>query len=280
ITGLVILAVGIFSYWESDWRKLKNTPKDEISGWDRVDNDFPPFSLELYFLYPVTICFILSCISLLLSLLTDTRNLKKRAADFGYHVLASIIMLIAGTVYISSSMRIKKLELSWKDGSPMQLLLGLKICAGVLGILVLIVGLISHYESHWRKLYKFKPNRDVWDLVGIDYPKLSIEEYYVAMVIISLIFSLIGTIVYFVVDLTKGTAKLIDLGYHLLMAFLLLIAGSLYISSAKRIGKHEFGWADGSPMRLLLGLKIFAGALTIIQTILYCVVAFFIWKDV
>ncbi|ODM90661.1 hypothetical protein Ocin01_16024 [Orchesella cincta] len=153
-----------------------------------------------------------------------------------------------------------------------------KLAIIVLGIIVLIVGLLSHYESHWRKLYN-RPNDEMRERKK-DVPRLSIEEYYVAMIIIFLILSLVSIVGSFVIGMSKGRVKLIDFGYHILAALLLLIAGSLYISSAKKIGVLELEWDNGDPMILLLGLKYFAGSLTIIQTILYCVVAIFIWKEV
>ncbi|ODM90658.1 hypothetical protein Ocin01_16022 [Orchesella cincta] len=155
-----------------------------------------------------------------------------------------------------------------------------KIVIIIFGIAVLVIGCLSHYESEWRKIYK-DPYVSKWREDGYDIPQPSIEEYYVAMIIFSLTLSLINIIGTLIVDVTKGRIKLVDFVSHILVAVLLLIAGSLYVSSAKRLEKHgkDFRWDDQSEIKLLLGYKLVAGSLVIVQAVLYGVVAFFIWRE-
>ncbi|ODM90659.1 hypothetical protein Ocin01_16023, partial [Orchesella cincta] len=142
-------------------------------------------------------------------------------------------------------------------------------------ILILIISLVSHYESDWRKIYK------IFDVSKwtYDFPRLSMEEYYVAMNNISFILSLVSLGTSLIIGMPERRKKMVDFGYHILIALLLLIAGSVYITSTKELkdtSKHVTWFLNGEKSKLLIGLKMFAGSLAIIQTALYVVVALFI----
>jgi len=78
----------------------------------------------------------------------------------------------------------------------------------VLGIIVLGVGLHSHFQSAWVKDDAYKIC-DVLDVVpggtDIKCPSLTLEQYYVSMIIICFILSLASILI----DTTTGTRKLV-----------------------------------------------------------------------
>ncbi|ODM96579.1 Zinc metalloproteinase nas-7 [Orchesella cincta] len=156
-----------------------------------------------------------------------------------------------------------------------------KIAILVIGTITLLVGLLSHYASHWKTINETNNGKDdiaKWHADGKDIPSYSMEEYFVYMIIICFTLSLVSFLVSVTIDTTRGRKKLADFGYHILAACLLLIAGAVYISSANRIEKLNLYWKDGSEMKLCLGTKIFAGSLAILEGILYVIEAIFIWR--
>jgi len=137
--------------------------------------------------------------------------------------------------------------------------------------LTLLVGLYSHLDSDWKAWNDSKDTRDEIKKLkeaGFNLPSFSIEQYFVSVIAISFVLSLISLFVSFPFDTTIGKKKLLDFTYHVLIALLLLSAGIVYIWSAKRIGKIEIFWTHQYPIKLRVGVKLLAGVSFIMNILL------------
>lgn len=134
-----------------------------------------------------------------------------------------------------------------------------------LGVIILGVGLHSHFKSTWTSEFPYqvilggqrftfpktyeicKPYNEMKDLAeelgapadaipSAKCPSISLERYFVAAVIICFILSLANLVLTFVMDLKSGAMKYADVGCHIVAAVLLIVAGAVYIVSAKQIG--------------------------------------------
>ncbi|CAL8137803.1 unnamed protein product [Orchesella dallaii] len=157
-----------------------------------------------------------------------------------------------------------------------------KVVLIVTSMIVLLVGLHSQLDSHWKRWHESEYNLAILDSMkakGYSVPAYSMEVYFVTIIQVFSILTLINFGVSMIINTTAGILKYIDIGYHIVAALLLLIAGIVYIISAKQIGNLSLSWIDKSDMKLRVGLKIFAGSVTIIHSIVYGVVAFVIAKE-
>ncbi|CAL8137805.1 unnamed protein product [Orchesella dallaii] len=144
ILGILINIFGLFSYYDSHWKKINENNWNDLSEWDREGRDVPSITTEKYFVFMIIACFILSLFSLGVSMLIDMTRGRKKLVDLGYHGLSALLLLIAGVLYISSAHRIGQLNLYWKDKSYMKLWLPIKIFAGVLaGIQAVTYGVVA-----------------------------------------------------------------------------------------------------------------------------------------
>jgi len=85
---------------------------------ENFNSDTPPFSMEEFFMSVIISSFVISLISLVVSLfLVDTTVGKKKLIDFGTQFVTAVLMLIAGVVYIVSAERVEKLKRSSHIGS-------------------------------------------------------------------------------------------------------------------------------------------------------------------
>lgn len=66
-------------------------------------------------------------------------------------------------------------------------------------------------------------------------PKISMERYFVFMIILTFLLSTVGLVVAFVWEMNTKLLKFVDAGYHIIAAVLLLIAAIVYIASAEQI---------------------------------------------
>ncbi|CAL8120297.1 unnamed protein product [Orchesella dallaii] len=78
----------------------------------------------------------------------------------------------------------------------------------VLGIIVLGVGLHSHFQSGWAKNDVHKVCAG-YDFAGITCPSFSLEQYYVAMIIICFILSIGSLVASIMSDTATGNLKLV-----------------------------------------------------------------------
>ncbi|ODM88877.1 hypothetical protein Ocin01_17805 [Orchesella cincta] len=157
-----------------------------------------------------------------------------------------------------------------------------KITGIILAIIIIALGLYSYIESDWRIANQHEDpcQQNVLNIYGRKdkwCPPISIEEYFVAINIICLLVSLISFWYTKCLEKPSYIMKKVDIFYHWLAALLLLIAGILFIASAitvltmhLMIGRRELN------MRTIE--KVIAGALTIIQALVYCSIGFFLGR--
>ncbi|CAL8137811.1 unnamed protein product [Orchesella dallaii] len=156
----------------------------------------------------------------------------------------------------------------------------------VFGIVILGLGLASHFDSHWRTLNTktsvCKQFKDAQSSVAVQLPAcppFSMEEYFVSMIIICFILSSGALIISVLIDTSKGVHLYIDAGYHAVATLLLFIAGAVYTASGAQIRNLEqISGIPGGVVTLRSGEKIAAGVLTIIYALMYGAVAFLILK--
>ncbi|ODM88039.1 hypothetical protein Ocin01_18643 [Orchesella cincta] len=158
-----------------------------------------------------------------------------------------------------------------------------KISSIVLGLIIVGLGVDSHFNSDWRAVNKrddpcqqkalnIYGSKDKWC------PHIAIEEYFVAITIICFILSVISLGYSFKVEKSTKKMKKLDKYYHCLAALLLIIAGSLYFASAIQTLNMRLQGRNGE-LQLRTTEKAIAGLLAIVQALIYAVAAFFIGKE-
>ncbi len=123
-----------------------------------------------------------------------------------------------------------------------------------MGIAILGLGLHSHYQTAWNKtvfinldpdsswgeldikLYKICDFKDIepeWRDKSC--PSINMEHFFIAMIIICFLMSLITFTVEVFVHVQDYPFRFLDMGYHGASAILLAVSGSMYILSAIQI---------------------------------------------
>ncbi|CAL8137799.1 unnamed protein product [Orchesella dallaii] len=160
VYGIVVLVVGLHSHFQSSWKVIV----EQLRMCDRIEENIeelrvltpglqqcPPFELEEFFIAIVVLCFILSEHNLLISVLTDATNRGTyKQVDFSFHCLASVLLMIAGLVYIVSAEQIHELSTTLRlrgtDGTILILRRGEKITAGTLALIqAVLYGVTAFY---------------------------------------------------------------------------------------------------------------------------------------
>ncbi|ODM93037.1 hypothetical protein Ocin01_13643 [Orchesella cincta] len=165
-----------------------------------------------------------------------------------------------------------------------------KLSTIIIGLIVLIIGLRSHYQSAWTDSKYYK----VCEIYILHYtyqepcPSIGMERYYVAVIILCFILSIIGTILSVsLVNPYLTVFWIVDLVYHILASLLLIVAAVLYLVSAVQINNHPL--ANDDAIKLPPGFikfddtevflskqKIYAAGLTFVQALFYIIVALLI----
>jgi len=133
---------------------------------------------------------------------------------------------------------------------------GLRITTVVFGLIVVGVGMYSHFQSSWVKPQSVEINTDVLNKAEFPTPSstckkqqehlsldsktkpcpdIIMEQCYVGIIIICWIISVVLLFGTCCLQMEKNPVRKIDLVYHIIAAVLLLIAGILYVVSAKLI---------------------------------------------
>lgn len=124
-----------------------------------------------------------------------------------------------------------------------------------LGFVTLTVGLYTNYASSWSQTVNISGKEitgyeichlnkeNHWFPENTKCPSISLERYFVAILIICFILSATNLVLSFLYDLKSNLLKYVDIGYHILTAVLLIVAGIVYIVSARQIN-HLFSLAQ------------------------------------
>jgi len=178
----------------------------------------------------------------------------------------------------------------------------LRIITVVLGLIVLALGAVSHYDSKWVKertvagtKVKGTAPYDTCEVQKVTFlkndarcPDIEWEEAFIYVIIACFLASVVIVVVSRFINIAGNPFKLIDMIYHILGAVLLLVSGSVYIYSAVLIN-NIYGNAEEFLSKIKVqetesflegGFrykeKLAAGGLAIIQAILYGVLAFMV----
>lgn len=118
-----------------------------------------------------------------------------------------------------------------------------------MGAVVMGIGLYSHFSSAWTDIIAESPVvkvhlYDLWKAISempSDYPShlscpaIAMERYFISVIIICFVASLVNVALGHFMDLKANNAKYADAGYHMLAFVMLIIGAILYLLSTKQI---------------------------------------------
>ncbi|ODM88874.1 hypothetical protein Ocin01_17806 [Orchesella cincta] len=115
ILGIIIVALGLFSHLDSDWR-IANQREDPCQQsylfvYNRSSDWCPHISLEWYFVGINIICLITSLFSVCFSTQIEKPSHVVKRLDILYHWVAVLLLLLAGILYIASALQVLSLRL-------------------------------------------------------------------------------------------------------------------------------------------------------------------------
>lgn len=107
ILGTFIMGVACHSYFESEWNNIRDGIRFRTFCDETSEYKCPPLIMETFFVSVTIAFYILSVANFFASFSYNLKNIKFKYSEFGFHVLAGVLILIGAILNLYSANRIR-----------------------------------------------------------------------------------------------------------------------------------------------------------------------------